>query len=182
MTFIRGDLFQELADFTYTDPSCAWDLEKFPHTFSKEAVKAFNGTPIIFTLTWNIGSLFPLLASVNKRVVLSTHISDCCTDGPMYATLPPNVIRWFAPNINYKGERLESVPLGLETLKRFDQFHHIHKIEKMEAKCQEEKTLKNLLYICHSSHQANVADREESYTLRIGSAPFGPPSPTTHFR
>lgn len=171
MTFVRGDLFQELADFTYTDFTCEWDLEKFPSTFSKEAVEAFNGIPIIFTLTGNIHAILPLLASINKQVVLSTHITDWSIGESMYAKLPPNVIRWFAPNVSFNGDRLESVPIGIETLKRYHQFHHIHKIEKMQAKCQEEKTLRNLLYICHSSHQANVEDREEAYTV-LANKPF----------
>ena len=171
MTYIRGDLFQELADFTYTDLTCEWDLEKFPNTFSKQAVETFDGIPIVFTLTGNIHTILPMLASINKQMILSTHITDWAIVESMYAKLPPNVIRWFVPNVNYKGDRLESVPIGIETLKRYDQFHHIHKIEKMQAKCQEEKTLRNLLYICHSSHQANIQDREEAYTVLDGK-PF----------
>lgn len=170
MTFIRGDLFAEIADFCYTDMNNEGDCEKFPNTFSQEAIEAFNGIPLIYTCTCNVDTILQLLAPIKKKTILVTHSTDWKITEERYNKLPPNVIRWFSPNVAFKGERLQSVPLGLETLQRFE-FHHIRKIEKMQAKCQEEKTCRNLLFICHSSHQANIADREEAYKV-LANQPF----------
>jgi hypothetical protein len=164
MTYIRGDLFAELADFCYTDSKNDGDCEKFPNTFSQEAVEKFNGIPLIYTCTCNVDAILNLLAPIKKKTLLVTHSTDWKITEERYNKLPPNVIRWFSPNVAFRGERLQSVPLGLETLQRFS-FHHIHKIEKMQVKSQQEKIFKNWLFLCHSSHQANIADRENAYKV-----------------
>ena len=170
MTYIRGDLFAEIADFCYTDPKNEGDNEQFPNTFCQEAVESFNGIPLIYTCTCNVDTILNLLAPIKKKTLLVTHSTDWKITEERYNKLPPNVIRWFSPNIAFKGERLQSVPLGLETLQRFD-FHHIYKIEKMKAKIKEEKIAKNWLFLCHSSHQANITDREEAYKV-LAHQPF----------
>jgi len=170
MTYIRGDLFAEIADFCYTDPTNGNDNEQFPNTFSRKAVEAFDGIPLIYTCTCNCEAILQLIIPIKKKTLLVTHSTDWKITEERYNKLPCNVIRWFSPNVAFNGERLQSVPLGLETLQRFT-FHHIHKIEKMQAKVQEDKTYKNMVFMCHSSHQANIADREEAYKI-LGNRSF----------
>lgn len=169
MTYIRGDLFAEIADFCYTDMNEEGDYEKVPHTFSQENIEAFNGIPLVYTSGANIPKVLPLLA-LKKPLIFVAHSSEKGITTELYAQMPPNIIRWFSPNIQARGDRIESIPLGIETLQRYE-FHHIRKEEKMLQKLQEEKTLKNLLFMCHSSHQANIKDREEAYGV-LGGKPY----------
>jgi len=170
MKFIRGDLFAEIADFCYTDMNNDEDYLKIPHTFSSEAIEAFTGIPLIYTAGTNISKVLPLLATLKKKIIFISHNSDKSITPDLYAQITPNIIRWFSPNIQVIGERIESVPLGIENLQRFE-FHHIRKEEKMLQKIQEEKTLRNLVFMCHSTHQANIEDRLEAYKV-LANKPY----------
>ena len=95
MRFICGDRFVEMSNFVYTidNPD---DYYRHPNTFSKEAVEAFSGIPIIYTLTGNAKSLLLELSKVNKKVVLITHSADVPIDKELYNLIPHNVIQWFS--------------------------------------------------------------------------------------
>jgi hypothetical protein len=168
MKFIYGDLFAGISDFIYSIPS-EHDNCHHPNTFDVAAVEAFDGIPIIFTLTSFIHSFFPVMEKVNKEVVLITHCSDWNIGEEFYSKLPKNVIHWFCPNIMIRKDRWESIPFGLENLHRFS-FHHIYKIDRMLAKIKEEKTYKNLVYLCYSI-TTNSKERETPYKLLAGK-PF----------
>ena len=169
MRFICGDKFVEMSDFTYNVGGNPDDYYHHPNTFEAKAVESFSGTPIIYTMTSNVGTLFPMLEKTNKRIVLLTHNSDHRVTKELYDKLPPNVIRWFSLCVDYHGDRLTSLPVGIENRQRIE-FHHQPKVEKLLAKRAEEKTYKNLLYICFSIW-TNKKERELPYKLLAGK-PF----------
>jgi hypothetical protein len=160
MRFICGDRFVEMSDFVYTidNPD---DYYKHPNTFSKEAVEAFSGIPIIYTLTSNAESLLKELAKVNKKVVLITHSSDTPVNKTLYDMMPETVVKWFSQNAFHDGEKLHGIPIGIENAQR-QEFHHQDKPKKILAKAEEEKTYKNLCYL-NCSTWTYRTEREECY-------------------
>ena len=160
MNFICGDKFVVISDFVYTIPNPD-DYYKYPNTFTKEAVEAFNGIPIIYTLTGNAKSLLTELSNVNKKVVVITHSADVAADKKLYDLLPSNVVKWFSQNVTFNGERVRGIPLGIENAQRFE-FHHIKKEEKLLAKIQEDKIYKNLVYL-NCSVWTNQKERTPLY-------------------
>ena len=161
MNFISGDKFVAMSDFVYTIPNPD-DYYKHPNTFSKEAVEAFNGVPIIYTLTGNAKSLFAALAKVNKRVVVITHSADVAADKSLYDLLPPNVVKWFSQNANYsEGDRLHGIPIGIENAQR-KEFHHQDKEAKMLVEMEKSKIFKNCVYL-NCSGWTNPAERLPLY-------------------
>lgn len=161
MNFICGDKFVAMSDFVYTIPNPD-DYYKHPNTFSKEAVEAFNGIPIIYTLTGNAKSLFAELAKVNKKVVVITHSADVPADKSLYDLLPPNVVKWFSQNANYSaGDRLHGIPIGIENAQR-KEFHHQDKEAKMMVEMEKSKIFKNCVYL-NCSGWTNPAERLPLY-------------------
>jgi hypothetical protein len=146
MNFICGDKFVAMSDFVYTIPNPD-DYYKHPNTFSKEAIEAFNGIPIIYTLTGNAKSLFVELAKINKKVVVITHSADVPADKGIYDLLPQNVVKWFSQNAAYpEGNRLHGIPIGIENAQR-KEFHHQDKMSKILAKMEEGRVFKNCVYL-----------------------------------
>jgi len=168
MNFICGDKFVAISDFVYTIPNPD-DYYKHPNTFSKEAVEAFNGIPIIYTLTGNAKSLLTELANVNKKVVVITHSADVASDKKLYDLLPSNVVKWFSQNVTFNGERVHGIPIGIENAQRFE-FHHIKKAEKLLSKMQEDKIYKNLVYL-NCSVWTNQKERTPLY-WKLGGKPW----------
>lgn len=166
MNFICGDRFVELADFVYTVPNPT-DYYKYPNTFDPVRVNAFNGIPVIYTLTQYAKLLLPQLATLKKKVVLITHSSDDPVDAQLYAMLPPNVIRWFSQNVDHMADRLHAIPIGIENAQRAE-FHHTNKPEKLLAKMKEEKMYKNLLYL-NCSAWTNKTARIPLYQILTGN-------------
>jgi hypothetical protein len=161
MNFICGDKFVAMSDFVYTIPNPD-DYYKHPNTFSKEAVEAFNGIPIIYTLTGNAKSLFAELAKVNKKVVIITHSADVPADKSLYDLLPPNVVKWFSQNANYsEGNRLHGIPIGIENAQR-KEFHHQDKERKLLIKTEEPRIAKNYVYL-NCSIWTNKEERQPLY-------------------
>ena len=146
MRFICGDRFAEIADFVFTRENNPDDYYKLPNTFSPKAVEAFNGIPIIYTLTGNASTLFHHLWSTKKKVVVITHSSDMAADKDLYDMMPENVVKWFAQNATHHGEKLHGIPIGIENAQR-KEFHHQDKPAKILGKAEEEKTLRNLCYL-----------------------------------
>jgi hypothetical protein len=75
--------------------------------------------------------------------------------------VPKNLIKWFGQNVCVEDERIESIPIGLENSQWFPE---TKKIEKIDRKSQEEKTIKNLLYINHDI-RTNPNQRAKPYEL-----------------
>lgn len=165
MRFICGDRFVEMSDFVYTidNPD---DYYKHPNTFSKEAVEAFEGVPIIYTLTGNAASLFKELQKVNKRVVVITHNADVAADKTLYDMMPETIVKWFSQNAYHHGEKLHGIPIGIENAQR-KEFHHQDKPAKILAKIETEKTYKNLVYL-NCSIWTHRDERVECYRWLFG--------------
>ena len=165
MRFICGDRFVEMSNFVYTidNPD---DYYRHPNTFSKEAVEAFSGIPIIYTLTGNAKSLLLELSKVNKKVVLITHSADVPIDKELYNLIPHNVIQWFSQNATYIGDRLHAIPIGIENTQR-KEFHHLDKPKMLLAQMAKEKTYKNLLYL-NCSDWTNRIERKPLYQHLAG--------------
>ena len=157
---VCGDKFAKISDFIYTIPNPD-DYYKYPNTFTKEAVDAFNGIPIIYTLTGNVKSLFAELAKVNKKVVVITHSADINITKELYDLCPPNVKKWFAQNVLYHDVAIWGIPIGIENPQRIE-FHHVEKEKKLLAKLQEDKIYKNLVYL-NCSGWTNPAERLPLY-------------------
>jgi hypothetical protein len=87
MNFICGDRFVELADFVYTidNPD---DYYKHPNTFDLKDIEAFDGVPIIYTLTGNAKPILAELTNTTKRVILITHSADVPVDKALYNLAP----------------------------------------------------------------------------------------------
>ena len=169
MNFINGDKFVAMSDFVYNVEGNPDDYYHYLNTFNIDAVNAFNGVPIIYTMTTNLETLFPIMEKVTNPIVLLTHNSDRRVTKKLYDKLPPNVIRWFSLCVDYRGDRLTSLPVGIENPHRIE-FHHLPKIEKILQKRSEDKTYKNLLYLCHSIW-TNPKERAEPYKL-LTNKPF----------
>lgn len=165
MNFIYGDKFAKMADFICTIPNPD-DYYNYPNTFSKEAVEAFNGVPIIYTLTGNVASLFKELQKVNKQVIVITHSADVPADKTLYDTMPETVIKWFAQNVTHVGEKLHGLPIGIENPQRIS-FHHQDKQAKLLAKMAEPRPYKNLLYL-NCSVWTRRDERTECYKQLAG--------------
>lgn len=165
MRFICGDRFVEIADFVYTIPNPD-DYYKIPNTFTREAVEAFKGVPIIYTLTGNAKSLFQELRPIDKEVIIITHSADVPADEVLYNQLPACVRAWFAQNVDYEAHRLHSIPIGIENAQRRE-FHHQDKPAKILGKAEDEKTLRNLCYL-NCSVWTKRDEREECYRQLAG--------------
>ena len=166
MNFICGDKFVEMSDFVYTRPNCPDDYYKIPNTFTKEAIEAFNGIPVIYTLTPNASTLFHHLHSIKKKVVVITHSADMPADKDLYDMMPETVVKWFAQNAYHHGEKLHSIPIGIENAQR-KEFHHQDKPSKILAKAETEKTYKNLCYL-NCSIWTHRDERAECYRHLAG--------------
>jgi|FAXJ01.1.fsa_nt_gi hypothetical protein len=160
MNFICGDRFVELADFVYTidNPD---DYYKHPNTFDLKDIEAFDGVPIIYTLTGNAKPILAELTNTTKRVILITHSADVPVDKALYNLAPPNVSCWFAQNVACHEDRLHAIPIGIENAQR-KEFHHHDKPKRLLAQMAKEKTCKNLVYL-NCSAWTNTDERMPLY-------------------
>lgn len=75
--------------------------------------------------------------------------------------IPRNLVKWFGQNVNVIHPKIESLPIGLENSMYFVE---IKKLDKIKNKLNNEKKIKNLVYMNHTI--ANyVQDRLEPYKL-----------------
>ena len=99
--------------------------------------------------------------------ILVSHNSDGkITDKPKeydadIRLIPDNLIKWYGQNVNYKHNKIESVPIGLENSKWFPQ---INKRKQMLDKIKTNKQIKNLLYLNHNI-RTNYNERAIVYKL-----------------
>jgi hypothetical protein len=78
--------------------------------------------------------------------------------------MPNNLIKWYGQNVNYKHDKIESLPIGLENSKWFRQ---IDKLSKIKNKLLIEKKNVNLLYLNHNV-RTNIEERLKPYKLFNG--------------
>lgn len=119
---------------------------------------SFNTTlndGIVYTHTHYVEQLFSVL---KNKVILITHNSD---KNVSEIEIPDNVIKWYAQNVNFKHEKITSIPIGLEN-KRW--YSHLNKTQQIIDKSTTKKQIKNLLYVNHNV-STNPDERKEPYEL-----------------
>jgi hypothetical protein len=78
-----------------------------------------------------------------------------------FSLAPPNLIKWFAQNINYKHDKLQSLPIGLENS---EWFIETKKRDKLKEIVKTSKKLINLVYMNHNIKN-NPPERQPLYDI-----------------
>jgi hypothetical protein len=186
--FILGQYFRDIADATYApmpkSPN-AWeegDYDNLPNTFDVKKVMAVKHRPfIVYTHTMYAHLLLPILADINHEFVLVTHNSDCFIadegigfkDGrgthwkTELATISPNVILWYSPNVNTLNPLIQGIPTGLANEWWSPE---VKKRDKMCDKWYESRIIRNLVYMDHNFVQ-NPLERKLPYDV-LGDKPW----------
>ena len=149
--WIQGNKFMEMADFCFTPTKRAND------DYNKLKNTMVEPEGIIYTHTMYVHELFDIIKKSGNEVVVITHSSDERAD-----IIPPtNVRRWYAQNVDITHPRVESIPIGIESIwwhpKR-------KKREKMIQRLSKERVLVNTLYINHYVRR-NPPEREAIYKM-----------------
>jgi hypothetical protein len=76
---------------------------------------AYEDGDVVFCKTDYVAEFFRFCRGRRRRrnVVLVTHNSDYPVDRTLLASLPSNVVRWFAINAECVDDRIEPIPIGL---------------------------------------------------------------------
>jgi len=157
MDWVTGDKFKSLGDFTFS-PHIRYrdDYDGLINTFNPDGVL---DECIIYTHTFYAKQLFEQIKKIDKGVILVTHNSDLNVDDSF--KIPDNIIKWFTQNVNYKDNKLESIPIGLENDRWFK---GLRKKDKMLIKLSQPKHFKNWIYMNHNI-DTNPDKRKEVYDL-----------------
>lgn len=139
MNFIQGEKFKKLAD----------------------------GNKIFYCHTHEVNKFFSEIDLKNNFILIS-HNSDGAVeynasrwDGASFSKAPENLIKWFAQNVNYENEKLQSLPIGLENS---EWFVELKKIEKIKNIKNTEKNIKNIVYL-NVNIQNNINERSMIYDI-----------------
>ena len=121
---------------------------------------------IFYCKTDNINAFFDNLPTKDPFVLISHNGDGKITDTPGnydadIKKIPSNLIRWFAQNVCYSHERIESIPIGLENGYNFPE---LQKIKKMHNLTNIPKQHINLLYMNHNIN-TNMNERLKPYEL-----------------
>jgi len=107
-----------------------------------------------------------------KNIIYISHNSDVkITDKPRIlcdadSKCKDKFYRWFGQNVDVIDDKIESIPIGLENSNTFSR---LKKIEVISDKLNDERKIKNLLYINHDI-SSNVKEREEPYKIFADSS------------
>ena len=153
--WIQGEKFMGLANHIYAPPDGRVILKRHPgerkyftpkhyHYLSNTLIHdKLKDNDIIYTHTCYMEELLDNISNVNKKLILITHNCDANVD-----VFPPdNVIRWFSQNVNIIHDKIESLPIGLENSRWYQD---VHKREKMVDKLQQPRNYRNLVYMNHN--------------------------------
>ena len=101
--FICGTNLRDVADYI-------WGVE------SKDSIFESPKTQVIWCKTDLIPDLFTHIRTqpLTSKFVLITHCSDYAINEKVFNAKPPNIIKWFAQNVDYKHEDLVPLPIGIE--------------------------------------------------------------------
>jgi len=154
LRFIYGDVFSNLSDFKHTASS--------PVDVSSVDSSVKN-IPIIYSPTHDAVAAMDQIRKISRKVIFLTHNSDINIDGKLYSLLPSNVVKWYAQNVDVRGDKVDSLPIGIENL-HWMKIHGINKPQSMDEKVKEPKIYRNLLYMNHSIW-TNPKERQSSYDL-----------------
>ena len=159
--WIQGEKFQKIANYTFAPRVLeGHDYLHFGNTLNLDLLKDGD---IIYVQGF-IGYMQKLLSVIKdtKKVIIVSNNCDHCVDSSF--VMPDNVIRWYARNVNVDDPRIESIPSGLEN-------NHwrpeMKKKEKIIDKLQEERKIKNLVYMDHAISW-NVTERSMLYEIFSG--------------
>ena len=131
----------------------------------EKLAKIADNKKILYSHTHEVNNL--LKNPPNETFILITHNSDAIiTDEPKYyaerdcynadiTLMPNNLIRWFGQNVGIKNDKIESLPIGLENTYNFP---HENKNHKIFNKTNEERKIKNLVYMNFNVHN-NLNER-----------------------
>ena len=176
MDWIQGNKFADMADFTYSPPVRFMDdYYLLPNTLNIDRLKDVN---IVFTAPFYVKDLFGVIGSLPQKFILITHNGDNEVNdrGVGYMdgkgnyirtdefTIPANVIRWYATNVNTLNPKIEAIPSGLENNKWRPE---ARKKEKMIETLATPRTFKNWVYMDHSTTW-NIGERKGLYDLLAG--------------
>jgi hypothetical protein len=155
MDFIVGEKFYDIADFIFSlnDKD---DYNYQVNTFNIDNLKDIN---IVYLHTIYKDYFFDIIRNLNFKFIVVTHNSDVNINS--VDNLPDNVIKWYSQNVNFKDERLESIPIGLENSRWFPE---VKKKNSILEKLKTDKNIRNLVYMNHNIN-TNVKERRESYNL-----------------
>jgi hypothetical protein len=159
MDFIIGEKFPSIAEFIFSShliENGNEDYNKLNNTFN---IKNLNDVNIVYLHTMYKNQFFDLIRYLDNKFIVITHNSDINISN--IDNLPNNVIKWYSQNVNYRDERLESLPIGLENSRWFTE---INKKNKIINKIQTNKNIKNLVYINHNIN-TNKKERIIPYDL-----------------
>jgi hypothetical protein len=128
-----------------------------------------NNVNIFYRHTHDINKLFENPPK-NDFILISHNSDGKVTDNPKRTydadvrKMPKNLKYWFAQNVDYVHENIESLPIGLENS---EWFKHIGKINKMIQKLNDTKNYKNLVYVNHNIN-TNLSERIKPYNILQG--------------
>lgn len=142
--YISGEKFANIADYIFLEyaPSINNIEKNISKIFSDNREKV-----CIYTRPHYINQLNAFLHDnkIEKRIDLILHNSDESIDSQYIGALH-RYERVFAQNVDVNLEKIISIPIGLENSYNFPE---IGKIDKMKEKLNEDKKIRNLVYVNH---------------------------------
>lgn len=162
--FIIGEKFYNSGNFIFSSDfpeNNNEDYNQLTNTFDINKLKEYN---VVYLHTMYKNKFFELIKNLDNKFIIVTHNSDININN--IDNLPKNVIKWHCQNVNFKDDRLYSLPIGLENSKWFP---HLQKQQKISNKVNEIKNIRNLVYINHNIH-TNLEKRIEPYELLGGKS------------
>ncbi len=149
MKYINGEEFIKLGEDFY----CSGEDIYMPiKTTIRDDIK------ILYTHNQFIESLFNYLKSYNNKIVVVSHNTDTNINK---IEIPECVVKWYAQNVNYKHDKLESIPIGLENDRWFP-----YKKQKLINKINEPKNIRNLVYMNFNVGTNHSARNKAYITLK----------------
>lgn len=112
---------------------------------------------VIFCKMDYVSEIFPLVVNSKYNHVLITTNCDFTLDEKFYSLKPENIKAWFGSNVDIYRKDLISIPLGLQRIYGGGISFDMTVIDKQ---LQKEKSINNLLYMCHKTSN-NTSKREE---------------------
>jgi hypothetical protein len=176
--FIQGNRFADMADFTFSpEQKHMDDYYNLPNTMVFCRLKDIN---IVFTTPFYAMELMGVIRKLGDywKFIVVTHNGDneVNDNGVGYMdgkgnyiktdefTVPANVIKWYATNVNTLAPWVEAIPSGLEN----DRWRpELRKKERMMETWQQPKDIRNLVYVDFSTTW-NVGERKRIYSLLEG--------------
>jgi hypothetical protein len=164
LDFIVGEKFYSVADFIFSTnfvENFNEDYNRQQNTFDINKLKEHN---IVYLHTMYKNQFFDIIRNLDNKFIVVTHNSDINIDN--IDNLPKNVIKWYTQNVNFKDSRLYSLPIGLENSRWFPELQKKYKIQN---KLNEDKKIKNLVYMNHNIN-TNKKERIEPYNILGGKS------------